>query len=92
MLYHSAAFISGKISEEEFLAQPYKLQLTSRLYLFKTMRPEYFKNPEFALIHYKKYLDMPLYKKALDPVADLFVKWRIEELEKKLKRARSSPT
>ena len=83
VLWFQASFILGSISQEQFLTQPNKLQLESRLILAKAMKAEYAGEKGKAIQYYTTYQALPGYKKALNPGINTFVEWRLKELAKK---------
>ncbi len=82
VLWYQANFILGNISEKQFLKQPEKLRLESRLILAKALKAEYKKEKEKAIQYYAAYKALPGFKKALFPVIDAFVEWRSAALSK----------
>jgi len=81
-LWYQANFILGNISEKQFLKQPEKLRLESRLILAKALKAEYKKEEGKAIQYYAAYKALPSFKKALFPVIDAFVEWRSAALSK----------
>ncbi len=80
--WHAAQFLSGKLSAEEFLAQPNRLGARAWLLACSGIVAERRGDTAQAQTAYRDYLALPPLRHGLsiDPLMDRFVAWRVERL------------
>lgn len=78
-LYYCMAYILGEVDRETFLEQPCIDELEGDLVLCEAIRAEL--NGENALAHYRRYQDLPQHKRAVNPVLDEFLRWKVKVLK-----------
>lgn len=80
LLWHEAAYLAGKITDEQFLAQPADPWKKANLLFYKAVRHDCLEDAG-ALTLYRAYAALQSHVRERDPVIDLFVRWRIERLQ-----------
>ena len=84
-LWYFAALISGKITSQRFLAQPYRAEATAWLHLATGLRAEAAGDGASARTAYASFLALPMEKRLLDdfsfsPTVERFIAWRLKQL------------
>jgi hypothetical protein len=87
--YYLLSYLTGEISEKEFLAQPLQAKLELQTIIYNIIEAEYHKNSKKALQLYKKLLDAPFYIEY--SLFGIFAIERIKEIEKQLNAKRHNP-
>jgi serine/threonine protein kinase len=80
--WHAAAYLRGRINEQEFLAQPRRRFAEANLGLLAGIREERAGHRETALERYRSYLAMKPWQRGEEPLPlrELFAEWRIAAL------------
>ena len=78
-LYYTASFLRGDISAEEFLEQPSKLFVESRLAFLQGLKADLAKNTSEAKKYYQQFLALPTYKHDDSVCRRIFAEWRIQQ-------------
>ena len=83
-LWFQSNFILGNITEEQFLEQPVKRDLASKLLLGRAMKADYENKKKKAIQSYTEYKALLKLKNILNqnPALHAFVEWRITEILK----------
>jgi len=80
-LYGTAAYVVGKLSEEEFREQPCKQFVEGRWLFARALRADREKRSAEALDLYRQYVEMPFAQKGFQWLVHRFAQWRVEQLE-----------
>ncbi len=80
--WHCARYLLGEIGDAEFLAQPHRHFAPGELAICQGVRSELAGDRTAARAAYRRYLDIPLYRRGaeVDPITDRFARWRLEQL------------
>jgi hypothetical protein len=79
--WYCARYLAGEIGEPEFLAQPHNAFAPAHLAICQGVRAELAGDRAAAHAAYRRFLEIPLYRRELDldAVVDRFVAWRAEQ-------------
>ncbi|MBA3707896.1 MAG: serine/threonine protein kinase [Planctomycetes bacterium] len=78
--WHNAMFLSGAMDEEAYRRQLYVTELDADLLLCRAVAHERAQEPAAALGDYRAWQELPVHRRASDPVVRTFISWRIEVL------------
>ncbi len=79
-IWYFASFVAGRISDEQFLRQPFRYDTRGFHVLAKAVRADIY-GEEQAISYYEKYTALNVPAKPFDPVIERFVHWRIKQLK-----------
>lgn len=77
-IWHEAAWLSGTITDEQFLNQPHQLGVADRMAFLRAIRADLRGDRSAALQLYRQVSTLPRYPTAMDPM-DIFESWNVRD-------------